>query len=637
MADTAQQRRPEPGGPGFHPPGRGGFGGRGGHHHHGMPVEKPKDFRRTVGRLWKYFGAERGYLIFVFICVLAAAGCGLAVPFILGRVIDLLSAGKNAVDFTKLASFIAVLAVVYLSDGLVNFLQGWVMAGVSQRIVRQLRRTLFEKLGRLPVSFFDSRTHGELMSRLANDVENVSGTISQATVQLMSGVIAIIGSFTMMLILSPLLTLASVVTIPLVFLLINVVTKKTLPLFKEQQAVLGRLNGHIEETMSGLHVVKAFNHEAAAIADFERYNNTLRTVGIKAQIWSGYIMPLMNVINNIGFTLIAGVGGVLAVGGAITVGVIASFLGYSRQFTRPLNELANIFNMLQSAVAGAERVFEIIDEQEEPSDPKDAVSLTTPRGDVVFTDVSFGYRPDVPVLKNISFTAPSGSDTALVGPTGAGKTTIVNLLARFYDVTEGSIFIDGRDIRDYTRDSLRRCFGIVLQDTYLFSGTVRENIRYGRLDATDAEVEHAALMANADIFIRRLPNGYETALTESGGSLSQGQRQLITIARAILADPCILILDEATSSVDTRTELHIQEAMRKLMRGRTSFIIAHRLSTIRDADVIMVIDNGIIVERGHHDELMKEPGVYQTMYLSQYANTESEQVSDRELDLHDSH
>lgn len=455
------------------------------------------------------------------------------------------------------------------------------------------------------------------MSRLTNDIENVSSTISQSTTQLMSGIIAIIGSLIMMLSLSLPLTLASIVTIPLVFLLTRIIAKKTKVLFKSQQEELGRLNGHIEETISGIFVVKAFNHEDKVIEQFNEVNNRLCKVGIKAQIYSGFLMPLMNVINNIGFATVAIVGGTLAVKDMITIGIIASFLSYSRQFSRPLNDLANIFNTLQSAVAGAERVFEILDEPEEAENSLKALELTNPRGDVAFENVSFGYREDVQILKNIKFHAKAGTNVALVGPTGAGKTTIVNLLARFYDVSNGRILIDGIDIREYTRDSLRKCFGIVLQDTYLFSGTIRENIRYGRLDATDKEVEEAAIMANADIFIRRMPEGYETVLSESGNNLSQGQKQLLAIARAILSNPSILILDEATSSVDTRTELNIQEAMLKLMKGRTSFIIAHRLSTIRDADIIMVIDKGEIIEKGSHSSLIDKKGVYYNMYSNQ--------------------
>lgn len=586
-----------------------------------MPVIKPKNFKGTMKRLWSYFGRERNLLIIVFLLIITGSAIGLAVPYIIGRSIDAMSPGYNKVNLNLLGIMAVTLLISYICDSLLNFIQGWIMAGVSQRIVMNLRRTLFEKLQKLPISFFDLHTHGEVMSRLSNDIENVSGTISQATTQLMSSVIIITGSFAMMLILSPLLTLASMITIPLVFGLTRTITRRTKLLFREQQKQLGRLNGHIEESVSGIQVVKAFNHEIDAIEEFDSINLNLYSVGLKAQIWSGFLMPIMNVINNVGFTAVASVGGILAVKNIISLGVIASFLSYSRQFVRPLNELANIFNSLQSAVAGAERVFEILDEKEEKDDALNAKDLDKPKGHVEFRNVSFEYNENNPILKNISFEAMEGSTIALVGPTGAGKTTIVNLLGRFYDVTGGSILIDGVDVREYTRDSLRRCFGIVLQDTYLFTGTIRENIRYGKLDASDEEVEAVAVMANADVFIKRLPKGYDTILSESGSNLSQGQRQLLAIARAILSNASILILDEATSSVDTLTELHIQEAMIKLMTGRTSFIIAHRLSTIRDADMILVIDGGKIVEKGTHDELIQRAGTYSNMYYSQYRNT----------------
>lgn len=602
----------------FTGPGR-GFGGP----RSVMPVVKAKDFKRTIKRLWHYFGKERKLLAVIFILVICSTAIGLAAPYLIGRAIDTMSEGINHVNFGLLQIIVVSLIAAYIIDSALSLMQGWLMAGVSQRIIQNLRRTVFAKLQKLTVAYFDLKTHGEIMSRLSNDMENISNTISQATIQLLSSVITVAGALTMMLVLSPLLTLASVITIPMVFLVTKSVAKRTRVLFKEQQVILGKLNGHIEETISGLHIIKAFNHEENVIESFEELNTELNRVGIKAQIWSGFIMPLMNVINNIGFAAVAAVGGALAVENLITVGVIASFLSYSRQFARPLNEIANIFNALQSAVAGAERVFEILDEKEESSDIVRAVELRAPKGNVVFEDVSFGYREDVPVLRNISFQAKAGSTIALVGPTGAGKTTVVNLLARFYDVTSGKILIDGRDIREYTRDSLRSCFGIVLQDTYLFSSTIRENIRYGKLNATDMEIEQATAMANADVFIRRLPKSYDTLLTESGSNLSQGQRQLLAIARAILADPSILILDEATSSVDTRTELHIQEAMLKLMKNRTSFIIAHRLSTIRDANIIMVIDKGEIVEQGSHEELLKMAGVYSNMYYSQLRRTET--------------
>ncbi|MEH7176347.1 ABC transporter ATP-binding protein [Neobacillus vireti] len=594
----------------------------GGGHRRGGPVVKPKNFKETIRRLWHYFGNERKMLSLVFIFILFSSALALLSPFLIGKAIDAIGLDKK-VDFQFLELMVLILIIAFILDGALALLQGWLMAGVSQRIVKRLRNALFVKLQKLPVAFFDKRTHGELMSRLSNDIDNVSNTISQSTTQLMSGVIVIIGSFIMMLILSPILTVASLLTVPLVFLLTRTIAKRTSVYFKAQQIELGKLNGQIEETISGIEVVKAFNHEEKAINEFEDVNQRLREVGLKAQIWSGFLMPIMNVINNLGFAIVAVTGGFLAVEGMITVGAIASFITYSRQFVRPLNDLANIFNMLQSGVAGAERVFEILDEQEEPGDLNNAVVLDKPKGHVVFENVSFGYSGDVPILKNVSFEAEIGSSTALVGPTGAGKTTIVNLLTRFYDVTEGRILLDGHDIREYTRDSLRSCFGFVLQDTYLFSGTIKENIKYGKPSASDVEVIHAARMANADPFIRRLPHQYETLLSENGGNLSQGQRQLIAIARVILAKPAVLILDEATSSIDTRTELHIQEALLSLMEGRTSFIIAHRLNTIRDADTIMVIDNGEIVENGSHSELMNKQGRYYSMFFNQFSNVET--------------
>jgi ATP-binding cassette, subfamily B, multidrug efflux pump len=603
-------------------PGRpGGPGGPGAAMMRGRAVVKPKNFKGTLKKLWQYLGQERKWLSILFVLLFVGAGIGLIGPYLIGEAIDAMSASASGtVDFTLLETVLIALTAAYIADGTLTFLQGWLIAGMSQRVVMNLRRTLFEKLQKLPLSYFDSRPHGEVMSRLSNDIDNVSNTISQSTTQLMSGSIAIVGSLIMMIVLSPILTLASLITVPLVYLLARTITKNTSVLFKNQQIQLGKLNGHIEETISGIAVVKAFNREEKSIEEFEEVNKKLYEVGLKAQIWSGFLMPLLGVINNLGFASIAIVGGILAVKGHITVGVIASFLSYSKQFVRPLNDIANTFNILQSGVAGAERAFEVLEEREEPEDSPNAVVLRNPKGRVVFENVSFGYRPDVPILKNISFVSPEGSSLALVGPTGAGKTTIVNLVTRFYDITSGKITIDGTDIKEYTRDSLRRSFGVVLQDTYLFSGTIEENIKYGKPDATDEEMRKAAALANADGFIQRLPNRYHTMLTENGGNLSQGQRQLLAIARVILAEPSILILDEATSSIDTRTELHIQDALLTLMKGRTSFVIAHRLNTIRDADTIMVIDHGEIVEQGSHEALLQEQGTYSRMVYNQFKN-----------------
>jgi ATP-binding cassette subfamily B multidrug efflux pump len=619
MSRTTELNEPNRSGRGQVPvlqgPGRpGGFGGGG--PGRGGPVVKPKNFKATMRRLWQYIGIERKLLSLIFLFVIFNSALVVAGPYLIGVSIDSIQAG----DMRLFQIIIVALAAAYIGEGFLTLLQGWFMAGLSQAVVKNLRGALFKKLQKLPLSFFDARPHGEVMSRLSNDIDNVSNTISQSTIQLMSGSIAIVGSFVMMVILSPILTLAALITVPLVYLLARTITRRTRVLFREQQARLGQLNGHIEETVTGLQIVKAFNHEDKSIEHFDTVNSKLYQASLKAQVWSGFMMPLLSVINNIGFAAIALVGGLLAVNGHVTVGVIASFIGYSRQFVRPLNELAQIYNVLQAGVAGAERAFEVLDEEEESADSTGAAVLKNPKGHVVFENVSFGYRPDVPILNNVSFEAPQESSIALVGPTGAGKTTIVNLLTRFYDVTEGRILIDGRDIREYTRDSLRQCFGIVLQDTYLFSGTIKENIKYGKPEAADEEVFTAARLAKADMFIRRLPNQYDTVLSENGGNLSQGQRQLLAIARVILAQPSILILDEATSSIDTRTELHIQEALLNVMKSRTSFIIAHRLNTIRDADTIMVIDQGEVAEQGSHDELIHKGEAYYRMFYNQFKN-----------------
>ncbi len=584
---------------------------------------KPKQLWGTLRRLWRYLRPEEGVLLLVFLMVLADAALTVLGPYLIGRTTDVIAVLAADPDLVPLRRLLVVFAAVFVCGSLLGAVQAWLTVAVSQRVVRRLRTALFAKLQHLPLAYFDTHAQGDLMSRLTNDIDNVSSSVTQSSAQLMSGFIAILGSLSIMLLLSPKLTLAALITAPLMYGLTRLVTGRTQLLFKEQQARLGRLNAQVEESISGVLVVKAFNREASMIEDFAQLNRALCQIGTQAQLWSGLLMPFMNVINNVGFAAVALAGGVLAIEDGVSVGVIASFLGYTRQFVRPLNELANIFNVLQSGVAGAERVFEVLDEAAETPDLPDAVGMEKPRGDVVFEHVAFGYRPDVPIINDVSLSVPAGSRVAIVGPTGAGKTTLVNLLARFYDVTGGRILLDGRDIRTYTRDSLRKCFGIVLQDTYLFAGTIKENIRYGRPEAADEEVKAAAVKANADFFIRHLPQQYDTVLLESAANLSQGQRQLLAIARAILADPAILILDEATSSIDTRTELCIQEALRRIMQNRTTFIIAHRLNTIRDADVIIVIDDGAIVEQGSHDELIGRRGRYYELFFNQFQNVQA--------------
>ncbi len=584
--------------------------------HRAVPVDKPKNALQTIMRLWQYFGREKKWFILVFILVGISCAFTLAAPRFIAIAVDAIDLRARGRDANILMILIA-LSAFYMGDALLSFLQNFIMAGVGQKMILALRRSLFQKLQKLPIVFFDTTTHGDMMSRFSNDIDNISSTISQSTTQLMSSIITIAGALTMMLLLSPTLTLAAVVTVPLVFVLTGIVTKRTRKLYVMQQKFLGKLGGHIEETITGLEVVRAFCRQTENINEFEKISEEYCRIGIKSQIWAGFLMPLMNVINNLSFTLVAFTGSVFAMRGLVSVGMISGFLIYSRLFVRPLNEVANIYNSLLSALAGAERFFDIIDTPNETQDSQHAQSVVPSAMDVAFKNVSFGYSPHSPVLQNISFTVPAGSAVALVGPTGAGKTTIVNLLSRFYDVTSGEIFVGGRNIKDYARHTLRSLFGIVLQDTYLFTGTIEDNIRYGRIEATAEEVIDAAKAAGAHGFISRLPAGYHSQLTESGSNLSQGQRQLLSIARAVLADRPILILDEATSSVDTRTELHIQKAMLRLMQNRTTFIIAHRLSTIREADHIMVVSDGGIVEAGSHDELMAFRGVYSRMYQAQ--------------------
>lgn len=580
----------------------------------GMVVVKPKNFKGTLIRLWNLTKGHRRGLGWILLLSALSSCASILSPKITG---DAVSAVK-AQDPVKTVLF--MLVALYVAEWLIKFLQQFFMASIGQKIIHYIRKSLFDSIKKLPLSFFDRHQHGELMSRLTNDVDNISTTISSSLTMLLTLGFTIVGILIMMLTISPLLTLVAFVGVGLITVLTKIVTKHTQKLFKEKQKHLGNLNGHIEEGISGLTLVKAYGREMKMQADFEEKNERLTETSIKALIWSGYLMPLMNVINNLCYLSVAVFSGILFVRGTITeIGMITTFLLYVRQFTRPFIEIANIYNNFQTAVAGAERIFEIMDETPEPEDKVDALHLVNPKGDIVFDHVKFGYDPNKPVLKDISLNIPAGTQVAIVGPTGSGKTTIINLLTRFYDVTDGSIYLDGHDLRDYRMEDLRDAFGVVLQDTALFATTVRENIGYGQGEATLEEIKEAARLTGADSFIERLHNGYDTELSQGGAELSQGERQLLTIARAVLTKAPIMILDEATSSVDTVTEQKIRKAMLNICEDRTSFIIAHRLSTIRDSDLIILIEDGVIKEQGTHDELLAQNGKYAEMYRTQTA------------------
>ena len=582
------------------------------------PKEKARDARGTFLKLLKFYFKEAKSLFLVIVLILFETVLTVLAPYFIGKAVDMLDMPDAGVDFFAVYSCAAILLAVYTGCWLLSTSQGLLMNAVSQKIVQNLRSSLFDKLQKLPLAYHDKSTHGELMSRVTNDTDNISVTIAQSTTQLISAVITIAGSAAMMLRLNVYMTLAAIVTVIPVFLLTKFVSGRSRKMFAGQQRELGRLNGAIEEAVGGRKIIKAFSMEQKILADFEITNKELRKYAVFANIWSGLLMPFMNVITNLGYVCVAFTGGILAVNNMISIGLISSFLIYSRQFTFPLNNIAGMYNNLQSALAGAERVFEVLAEAEEPADAPGAADIEAPLGNVKFENVDFAYVSGLNVLKNVSFEVKAGQKVALVGATGAGKTTIVNLLTRFYDATGGTVYIDGKNIKYYKRDSLRRAFSVVLQDTCLFTGTIADNIRYARPEATDAEVEEAAKAANADVFIKRLKHGYNTAVKGDSESLSQGQRQLLAISRAALCKAPILVLDEATSSVDTRTERHIQEALLRLAAGRTSFVIAHRLSTIRDADVIMVVSDGKIEESGSHSGLMEKNGLYAAMYNSQF-------------------
>jgi len=589
----------------------------------GRRIEKARDPKGALLRLLRYLRPYAWQLGAVMLMVTTATVLGLVAPYVLSIAID------NYIipgDLSGLVRVVLLLGAIYLVIWAVEVGQGYIMVGVSQRALYTLRRDLFGHLQKLPLKFFDEQPHGELMSRLTNDIDAINHGISMTITQLLGGMLSLGGVLVAMFLMNVWLALSAQIILPLMLVFTALIGRRTREGFRQLQTELGELNGLMEETISGQKVVQAFRREPMVLAEFDRQNISLRNVGTKAMTYALLVPPMMGVLSNAGIAVVAGFGGWLALRDLVTVGTIAAFINYSRRFAQPLRQIADLYNTIQSALAGAERVFETMDEEPEPVDGDTAVRLDNAVGEVVFDRVDFRYVPDVPVLKDVSFKANVGQTVALVGPTGAGKTTIVNLLSRFYDIQDGTIWIDGHNICEVERTSLRRQLGVVLQDMFLFSGTVMENIRYGRLDATDEECIEAARLANADHFIRRLPNGYETMLSERGSNLSQGQRQLISIARAVLANPRILVLDEATSSVDTRTEVQIQEALLRLMEGRTAFVIAHRLSTIRNADHVLVINHGEIIERGTHDSLLAQKGFYYNLYMSQFRGTNGDGI-----------
>lgn len=586
---------------------------------------RAKDWKGTLGRIWYYLAERKLKLMLVLFMVLLTSALTLLGPYLIGIAIDDFLARDAGQMWVW---FLVGLAVVYILNSVTSWLQNIWMIEIAQETVYRMRVDLFSHLHQLPIPFFGKRQQGELMSRVTNDIENVSSTLNSSAIQIFSSVLTLIGTLVVMLWLSPLLTLITFLVVPLMAFGMRWITRRTGPLYRERQKNLGDLNGYIEETLSGEKIIKAFAQEQRVIGEFGERNDRIRLSGFWAQTISGFIPKLMNGLNNLSFGLIAGVGGILAIKGMITVGVIVIFVEYARQFTRPLNDLANQWNTLLSAIAGAERVFEILDESVEAEDEQQAVQVDHIEGAVVFDDVSFAYDTSEggDTLQHISFTAQPGEMIALVGPTGAGKTTLIQLISRFYDADQGKITIDGRDIQSIKRESLRSHTAFVLQDSFLFEGTVMDNIRYGRLNATDKEVQDAAILANAHSFIERLPEGYNHRLNRDGGGISQGQRQLINIARALLADPSILVLDEATSSIDTVTEIKIQEGLQRLMEGRTSFVIAHRLNTIRAADQILVLRDGQILEKGSHDQLLDTGGFYSDLFYSQLHSSDALQA-----------
>ena len=603
-------------------------GPMGGGPHGGMGAgEKAKDFKGTIKKLMKYLSEYKIGLIFVLLFAIGSTIFNIAGPKILGKATTEIFtglvgkvSGSSGIDFEKIAHILIFLMCLYVTSAIFSFIQGYIMTGVSQKLTYRLRKEISEKINRMPMNYFDTRTHGEVLSRVTNDIDTLSQSLNQSATQIITSFTTIIGVLIMMLSISPLMTLVALLILPISLGLISTIVKRSQRHFKNQQEYLGHVNGQVEEVYGGHNIVKAFK-EADVIKEFDETNEILYQSAWKSQFFSGMMMPIMQFVGNLGYVAVAILGGYLAIKKTIEVGDIQSFIQYVRNFTQPITQVAQVANMLQSTAAASERVFEFLEEEEEDQFAQNPVSVEGLEGNVEFDHVHFGYNADKIIINDFSAKVKQGQKIAIVGPTGAGKTTMIKLLMRFYDVNSGAILIDGHNLKDFNRGELRQMFGMVLQDTWLFHGSIKENIRYGKLDATDEEVIEAAKAAHVHRFVQTLPNGYDMELNEEASNVSQGQKQLLTIARAILADPKILILDEATSSVDTRTEVRIQKAMDNLMRGRTSFIIAHRLSTIRDADLILVMKDGDIIEQGNHEELLKQNGFYAELYNSQFEKT----------------
>ena len=602
------------------------MGGPMGHGRGMAPGEKAKDFKGSIGKMLRYMGKYKIAVVFVMIIAACSTVFSVAGPKVLGKATTALAsglmakvAGTGGIDFPYIGKILLFVLGLYLLSSVLSFIQGWIMTGITQKICYRMRKEITEKINRMPMKYFESRTYGEVLSRITNDVDTLGMGLNQSVTQIITSTATIIGVLVMMLSISPLMTLIALVVLPVSGICVSLVVKKSQKHFITQQEYLGHINGQVEESYGGHLVIKAYNKEDEMISQFNQTNDVLYASAWKSQFLSGIMMPIMQFIGNLGYAAVALSGGMLAIRGIITIGDIQAFIQYVKSFTQPIQQIAQVTNQVQSMAAAAERVFEFLEEKEEDQIVEQPADVTKVVGNVEFDHVSFGYNPEQMIIHDFSAKAEAGQKIAIVGPTGAGKTTMVKLLMRFYDVNSGSIRIDGHDIRDFNRRELRDAFGMVLQETWLFKGSIMENIRYGRLEATDEEVIEAAKAAHADHFIRTLPGGYDMELNEDASNISQGQKQLLTIARAILADNRILILDEATSSVDTRTEELIQSAMDNLMKGRTSFVIAHRLSTIKNADIILVMKDGDIIEQGSHEELLKQGGFYADLYNSQFA------------------